>query len=145
MDLKQIKELIRMINTSEISNLTIKDKDFSISIDKKTNIQQIQTATIQPTITEVSQNIISPSQEPQIDDNILSPMVGTFYESPSPKSEAFVKVGDTIKKGDVIGIIEAMKIMNEIEAEFDCKVIKILVDNEQPVEYNTPLFKIERL
>jgi len=72
-------------------------------------------------------------------------MVGTFYAAASPKNPAFVKVGDSIKKGDTIGIIEAMKIMNEIEADFDCKITEILVKNEQPVEFDMPLFKVEKL
>ena len=72
-------------------------------------------------------------------------MVGTFYRAPSPDSPPFVKVGDTVRKGQTIGIIEAMKIFNEIEAEFDCKILEILVEDGQPVEYDMPLFLVERL
>lgn len=77
-------------------------------------------------------------------DFIVSPIVGTFYASTSPESDALVKVGDQVKKGDVVCIIEAMKLMNEIEAECDGEVIEILVDNENGVEYNQPLFKIKQ-
>ena len=72
-------------------------------------------------------------------------MVGTFYMAPSPDSAPFVKVGDTVKKGQVIAILEAMKIMNELEAEFDCKILDILVSDGQAVEYDMPLFTVEKL
>ena len=78
-------------------------------------------------------------------DAILSPMVGTFYSSPSPDSPTFVKVGDVVKKGHVVAILEAMKIMNELEAEFDCKILDVLVKNGQPVEYDMPLFIVEKV
>lgn len=73
---------------------------------------------------------------------VKSPLVGTFYNAPSPDAEAFVKVGDTVKKGQVLGIVEAMKLMNEIESEFDGTVEQILVENEDVVEYGQPLFVI---
>ena len=72
-------------------------------------------------------------------------MVGTFYRSPSPGAAPYVSVGDTIKKGQTIGIVEAMKIMNEIEAEFDCKIVEIEVNDAQPVEYGTKLVMVERI
>lgn len=74
-----------------------------------------------------------------------SPMVGTFYRAPAPDADPYVKIGDTVKEGQVLCIIEAMKLMNEVEAEFACKVVEILVENAQPVEYNQPLFVVERL
>ncbi|EOI4812215.1 acetyl-CoA carboxylase biotin carboxyl carrier protein, partial [Campylobacter coli] len=77
--------------------------------------------------------------------SINSPMVGTFYQAPSPGAAPFVKVGSTVKKGDTIAIIEAMKIMNEIEAEFDCRIAEILVADGQPVEFGMPLFAVEKL
>lgn len=78
-------------------------------------------------------------------EQIRSPMVGTFYRSPAPDAEPYVKVGDTVKEGQVLCIIEAMKLMNEVEAEFPCRILEILVENAQPVEYNQPLFRVERL
>ncbi|MDZ7343004.1 MAG: acetyl-CoA carboxylase biotin carboxyl carrier protein [candidate division KSB1 bacterium] len=76
---------------------------------------------------------------------IKSPMVGTFYRAPAPDADAYVQVGGTVSKGQVLCIIEAMKLMNEIEAEFSCRIVEILVDNGQPVEYNQPLFKVEKI
>lgn len=78
-------------------------------------------------------------------DLILSPMVGTFYASPSPDSPAFAKKGDTVKKGQVLAILEAMKIMNELEAEFDCKILDVLVSDGRAVEYDMPLFVVEKI
>lgn len=72
-------------------------------------------------------------------------MVGTFYASPSPESPAFVKPGDTVKAGQTLCILEAMKIMNEVEAEFDCKIVEILVQDSNPVEYDMPLFVVEKI
>ena len=78
-------------------------------------------------------------------DTINSPMVGTFYRCPSPNAPAYVNVGDKVKKGQTLGIIEAILIMNEIEAEFDCKILEIIPNDAQPVEYNSPLFVVEKL
>src|SRR5699024_7587573 len=83
-------------------------------------------------------------QEETLDGNVVkSPLVGTFYNAPSPDAEPYVKVGDTVKKGQVLAIVEAMKLMNEIESEFDGTVEKILVSNEEVVEYGQPLFVIK--
>ena len=91
----------------------------------------------------------SPSLESKVDSEsseyITSPMVGTFYHKPSPDASPYVAIGDTIKKGQTIGIIEAMKIMNEIEAEFDCKVIAIETADGQPVEYGSKLIRVEKI
>ena len=76
---------------------------------------------------------------------IESPMVGTFYRCPAPNSAPYVNVGDKIKKGQIIGIVEAMKIMNEIEADFDCKIVEIVASDAQPVEFGTPLIKVEKI
>ena len=76
---------------------------------------------------------------------IDSPMVGTYYSAPSPESAPFIKVGDTIKKGQAVAVLEAMKIMNELEAEFDCKIVEILVQDGQAVEYDMPLFVVEKI
>ncbi|OYZ33779.1 MAG: acetyl-CoA carboxylase, biotin carboxyl carrier protein [Campylobacterales bacterium 16-40-21] len=78
-------------------------------------------------------------------DAILSPMVGTFYSAPSPDSAPFVKVGERVKKGQVIAVLEAMKIMNELEAEFDCKILSVLISDGDAVEYDMPLFAVEKL
>ncbi len=87
----------------------------------------------------------APAAKPQKGVEIRSPMVGTFYRAPAPDADPYVEVGDTVQKGQVLCIIEAMKLMNEIEAEFPCKILDILVENAQPVEYNQPLFLVEKL
>ena len=94
-------------------------------------------------------NVVSVSSQetsaPKSGDFINSPMVGTFYSSPSPESPSFVQVGSTVKKGQTLCILEAMKIMNEVEAEFDCKILEILVKDGCPVEYDMPIFVVEKL
>ena len=149
MELKQIKELIKLIDESDLNQVKIKDKDFSISLKKQSG--EIVVATSQPSV--IAAPIASPSAPVAPSDPVKSveqgeivgsPMVGTFYSAPSPKSPAFVQAGSKIKKGDTIGIIEAMKIMNEIEAEFDFTAIDVLAKNEQPVEFNMPLYRVER-
>ena len=98
--------------------------------------------TIQPAAP--SQDSAQQPQEETLDGNVVkSPLVGTFYNAPSPDAEPYVKVGDTVKKGQVLAIVEAMKLMNEIESEFDGTVEKILVSNEEVVEYGQPLFVIK--
>ncbi|HIH2114535.1 TPA: acetyl-CoA carboxylase biotin carboxyl carrier protein, partial [Campylobacter coli] len=96
----------------------------------------------------INVNVVNEAQPSSAKSNkpsINSPMVGTFYQAPSPGAAPFVKVGSSVKKGDTIAIIEAMKIMNEIEAEFDCRIVEILVADGQPVEFGMPLFTVEKL
>ena len=153
MDFKEIKELIRIFDKSGLSKIKLKDKDFEISLQKGFETGTIQPVSVQtPEISSAPSQIAVPEKkEEQIDaqkkkgEYITSPMVGTFYRAPSPDSPPFVKVGDKVTKGQTIGIIEAMKIFNEIEAEFDCKILEILVEDGQPVEYDMPLFLVERL
>jgi len=151
MELKQIKELIKILDASKVNTLKLKNGDFSIHLSKNTNqaksiVQQAITETIpSSTISQNEQKTIEPSVSTNSDHTINSPMVGTFYSAMSPKSPPLVKVGDTLSKGDKIGIIEAMKIMNEIEADFDCKILEILAKNEQPVEFDMPLFRVEKI
>ena len=156
MDFKDIKELIRVFDKSELSKLKVKEGEFEISMQKgfeggtvvatpsfvtaAAPAQQVSApAVASATVTEA----VAPATKNA--DAINSPMVGTFYASPSPESPAFVKAGDTVKKGQTLCILEAMKIMNEVEAEFDCKIIEILVENGSPVEYDMPIFLIEKL
>ncbi len=148
----EIKELISIFDESDLTKLKINDKEFSIVLEKGTiasvaaapapapvpvaeTAQAVTAATPQETDTTLAENA----------QTIDSPMVGTFYVAPSPGSPAFVKVGDKVSKGQTIGIVEAMKIMNEIEAEFDCVIKSRLVEDGQPVEYGTPLFEVEKL
>ncbi len=148
MDLKEIKELIRVFDRSGLTKLKLKQDNFAISLQKG-SLTEIETPTPAPSL-PAPQTVNEPPKE-EIEaakkkgEYITSPMVGTFYRAPSPDSPPFVNVGDTVRKGQTIGIIEAMKIFNEIEAEFDCKILEILVEDGQPVEYDMPLFLVERL
>jgi len=122
---------------------------FSIELEKNVGVVQAPvmmaapvTAVTAPVAAAVSAESVS---APISGDAILSPMVGTFYSSPSPDSAAFVKVGDRVKKGQVVAILEAMKIMNELEAEFDCEILEILKSDGQAVEYDMPLYAVKKL
>ncbi|MBE0492283.1 MAG: acetyl-CoA carboxylase biotin carboxyl carrier protein [Sulfurospirillum sp.] len=142
----EIRELMRFFDKSGITKLKIKDGDFSIEMQKGFESVSFAPATVQAT-PQVSQTLAQETQAPVKKDvpTINSPMVGTYYKAPAPGAESFVKVGNTVKKGQAIGIIEAMKIMNEIEAEFDCKILEVLIEDGQPVEYDMPLFAVEKL
>ncbi|MCD6259425.1 MAG: acetyl-CoA carboxylase biotin carboxyl carrier protein [Helicobacteraceae bacterium] len=147
MDTKQIKTLMSQFDESGLSKMKITKDDFSIELEKNTGTLAPVTAPapVAPAA-PVSSTPAAPAAPAEITgDAILSPMVGTFYASPSPDSPSFVKVGDTVKKGQVVAILEAMKIMNELEAEFDCKIIDILATNGQAVEYDMPLFIVEKI
>ena len=130
----------------------LKKEDFTISLQKGGETVAVQSAPA-PQQLQAPKQAPAPAEEKGEDleaakkkgEYITSPMVGTFYRAPSPDSPPFVKVGDRVSKGQTIGIIEAMKIFNEIEAEFDCKILEILVEDGQPVEYDMPLFLVERL
>jgi acetyl-CoA carboxylase biotin carboxyl carrier protein len=156
MDFKDIKELIRVFDKSELNKLRIKEADFEISMQRGlesgitnvtttpaisvTPMAQVpaQTSTLAPVMASGEGSLLS-------SDTINAPMVGTYYSSPSPESPAFVKVGDTVRKGQTLCILEAMKIMNEVEAEFDCKILEILVKDGSPVEYDMPIFVVEKI
>jgi len=152
MNLEEIKELIRVFGRSKLDRLKIKDKDFEISL-KKEDKNRVAPAISAPAVEapkEISQPLpplVESKEESSAEDGIIitSPMVGTFYAAPSPDSPPFVNVGDNVRKGQTLCILEAMKIMNELEAEFDCKILEILVQDGQPVEYDTPLFRVEKL
>ena len=144
----EIKELMDFFGEKQgINELKIKDKDFEIEI-KKYGASAPVAAQAQAAMPAPQMTIVAPSEKPVSKgsmDTIDSPMVGTFYKAPSPGAAEFVSVGQVVHKGDTIGIIEAMKIMNEIEAEFDCRIKKALVDDGQPVEYAMALFEVEKL
>ncbi len=147
---KDIKDLMRFFDGSDITKVKIKNGDFSIELQKGFEGTYVQAPAMMqaPVSAPVAQAPVVAEAAPSakaVGDAITSPMVGTFYKAPSPGAEAFVKVGTVVKKGQPIGIIEAMKIMNEIEAEFDCRITEILVDDGQPVEYDMPLFAVEKV
>ena len=155
MDFKEIKELIRIFDKSELNKLKVKDGEFEISMQTgfeggtvvTTAAAPVASATVAAPVAPVASSVAVETSAPAAisGDTIESPMVGTYYASPSPEAPAFVKAGDTIKKGQTLCILEAMKIMNEVEAEYDCKILEILVQDGSPVEYDMPLFVIEKI
>jgi acetyl-CoA carboxylase biotin carboxyl carrier protein len=148
MDMKQIKALLQEFDASTLSKLKITQDAFSIELEKNIGVVAAPVMAAPVAVTAAPMAVSeapAPAAAVHTGDMIVSPMVGTFYGSPSPDSAPFVKVGDRVKKGQVIGILEAMKIMNELEAEFDCKIVSILVSDSQAVEYDMPLFAVEKL
>lgn len=148
MDMKQIKSLLSDFDASGLSKLKITQEAFSIELEKNTGVVMAPMAAVQaaaPVAVAAAPVSVSAEAPALTGDAILSPMVGTFYSAPSPDSAPFVKVGDRVKKGQVIAVLEAMKIMNELEAEFDCKILSVLVSDSQAVEYDMPLFAVEKL
>lgn len=150
MDMKQIKALLQEFDASTLSKLKITQDAFSIELEKNIGVVAapvmaapvaVASAPVAPAAVELS----APAAPVLSGDMIVSPMIGTFYSAPSPDSAPFVKVGDRVKKGQVIGILEAMKIMNELEAEFDCEILNVLVSDAQSVEYDMPLFAVKKL
>ncbi|EOB3783299.1 acetyl-CoA carboxylase biotin carboxyl carrier protein [Campylobacter jejuni] len=140
---EEIKELVNLFAEANISKIKIKEQDgFEIELERDMccNVPAPQPINVS-VVNEAQPSQSVKSNKPSIN----SPMVGTFYQAPSPGAAPFVKVGSTVKKGDTIAIIEAMKIMNEIEAEFDCRIAEILVADGQPVEFGMPLFAVEKL
>jgi len=156
MDKNEIRELMRFFDKSDITKLKIKEGDFSIELQKGyeggvSYAPMVAAPQVTSVVTPAASAtpVVTPSAAPVAASKeglfIKSPMVGTFYKSPAPGAPAFASVGQVIKKGQPIGIIEAMKIMNEIEAEFDCKIVEILVEDGQPVEFDMPLFSVEKV
>lgn len=167
MDFKQIQELIKMVNKSNIGELTIEQKDFRVTIKQKEEKSTPIIATVPqsiPAYPPIPQHVSAPtspampapSAQAQPADTektpeavasnmvtIKSPMIGTFYRRPSPDKPNLVEVGDEINPGKVVCIIEAMKLFNEIESEVKGRIIKVLVEDASPVEYDQPLFLVE--
>jgi len=159
MDLKEIQALIKFVSGVGVDEVEINQKDFKLSIKK--NPAQITTAQYTPVAVQAAPVAAAPAAaapaaaapaapaapaaEAKADNliTIKSPMVGTFYRTPNPESPVFVNVGDDVKPGKVVCIIEAMKLFNEIESEISGKIVKVLVENATPVEYDQPLFLVE--
>jgi len=139
MDTKKIKELVLLLEQSQLESLEIKNDEFEIKMSKPSN--SVVTMPIQSQVSEKT-TIISEEVE-TIKDTFNSPLVGTFYGKPSPDAESFVTVGQKIEIGDVLCIIEAMKVMNEIKTTKAGTVKEILIDDETMVEFDQPLFVIE--
>lgn len=153
MDFKQIQELIKIINKSNIGEISVEDKDFKIKIRQKEEhiTQVVSSPASQPSFSPPAQTSEpahekgKPPAEPKADNllTIKSPMIGTFYRRASPDKPLFIEVGDEVSPGKVVCIIEAMKLFNEIESEVSGKIVKILADDASPVEYDQPLFLVE--
>jgi acetyl-CoA carboxylase biotin carboxyl carrier protein len=158
MDFKEIQELIKVFNRSNLTELKIEQENFKIVIKSEENggapvVHQMmqpmmqqpmmhQSPQMQNTAAPVAQNTSAPAAEAK---GVIfkSPMIGTFYRTPGPDKDPFVKVGDKIEKGATVCIVEAMKLFNEIECDIAGTIVKILVDDSSPVEYDQPLFLIE--
>ncbi len=156
MKLTEIQELIKFVSRSGVTEVEIEQKDFKIIIKteskkpRKEETVYVQAAPIAPNPIPVAPAAAptAPSQAEPTEEKsnlitIKSPMIGTFYRSPGPDKDVFVNVGDSVQKGSVLCIIEAMKLFNEIESEVSGKIVKVLVDDASPVEYDQPLFLVD--
>ena len=157
MDIKDIQNLIKFVSKAEVSEVKYKTKDFEITIktplagSEVSHISQPQmyhAAPQQiPAAAPASAPAATPAAESASDDSkfvtIKSPMIGTFYRKPAPDKDVFVNVGDEVSAGKVVCVIEAMKLFNQIESEISGKIVKILVDDATPVEYDQPLFLVD--
>ena len=144
MDVRKIKTLIELINSSDIAEIEIKEGEESVRISRSSSVAPNYIAAPKlatPTLTPAAPaEAAAPAQSGEI---IESPMVGTFYRASSPTSKSFVEVGQTVAVGDILCIIEAMKMLNQIESDKAGTITKVLVENEQPVEFGQPLFVVE--
>ena len=149
MKYEEIKKLMDDMGESKLTAIDIEFPDgIKISMKKEGARQEIIkqdiTPVVQPVKALVNTAVVEKKEEGKIEGNIIkSPMVGTFYSKPSPDAKAFVEVGDKVKKGDVLCIIEAMKLMNEIESEYDGEVVEVCVKDGEIVDYGKPLFIIK--
>ena len=152
MDLRKLKKLIDLVEESGISELELTEGEESVRISRQGqavqqpqqySIPQQPAPSIQSDIQTPTANVVKEDLVPESNHALTSPMVGTFYRSSSPEADPYVEVGSTVKKGDTLCIVEAMKLLNEIEADRDGTIKKILVENAQPVEFGEPLFIIE--
>ena len=143
MNIKEIQNIINFIKKTDLDDVSIETENYKIRV-KKNNTEVTQLKEKIPV--EIENDETKLAEESEIETNhitIKSPMIGTLYRSPNPESEPYINEGDTINEGQTICIIEAMKLFNEIESEFSGKVIKILVDDISPVEFDQPLFIID--
>ena len=155
MDLRKIKKLMELLEESGIAEIEVKEGEESIklsrNISSSTNMQvpqiiQQPLQTNQPPTNQQASDIGTNAVDnlkKEKRNTVNSPMVGTFYASASPESKPFVTIGQSVKKGDTLCILEAMKMMNQVQAESDGKIVEILVDNAEPVEFDQPLFVLE--
>ena len=160
MNFKQIQQLIKFVSKTDVNEVTIENKDFKINIKGKSFYDdtapkvvqqsaipsQVQHPVVPPDPVSVVNTVPEPVSNSETSSNfvtIKSPIIGTFYRKPSPDKDNFVNVGDEISEGQTLCVIEAMKLFNEIESDISGKIVKILVDDATPVEFDQPLFVIE--
>ena len=146
----KLKEIIYILENSDVNEIDVSFWGRRFRVVKSAGVSvmekpQVETTSLNAPLSDKSSELSKPISEPVNSNSkeVLSPMPGTFYSAPSPEADPFVKVGDSVKKGDTLCIIEAMKIMNEIEAESSGTISEIVINNGEPVEYNQPLFKIK--
>lgn len=151
MNLKELKEIIALMQENGLTELEIEKNGFKVRLRKSSDGLEVKTRglaaehrTLVIPAPESSLLPEAPSEEAQGIVVVRSPMVGTFYASPAPDKEPYVSKGKTVKEGDVLCIVEAMKLMNEIKSEISGRIVDILVNNGQPVEFDQPLFKIQK-
>lgn len=151
MDLKTIEGLVKIIEESSLTEFTYKDESVKITMSKLDHPPVVVTgaaapaapAAVAPAVPAAEAGDAKEAEEETV--FITSPIVGTFYSAAAPDVPAFVRAGDQVKNGQTVCILEAMKMMNEIQAEFDCEIEAVLVSNEQKVEYGQPLFRVKKL
>ena len=140
MDLDKIEKLVKIIENSSIQVFSIKEGNSKITLSRRGGQLSGQAAAL-----SAEQSKGAGEEEGEDENYITSPIVGTFYSASAPDVPAFVKVGDQVKAGQTVCILEAMKLMNEIQSDYDCEIEAVLVSNEQKVEYGQPLFRVKRL
>jgi len=155
-DIKDLKMLIKMVTETDITEFELENAEDKVVIKRGCSTAAPQFQMQAPVAYQYApQAAAAPATAPaaaaaavaekEQGDVVTSPIVGTFYRAPSPEAAAYVEVGKVVEKGEVLCIVEAMKLMNEIEAEFKCKIVKICKENAQPVEYGDALFVVEKL
>ncbi|MFL2996289.1 MAG: acetyl-CoA carboxylase biotin carboxyl carrier protein [Cytophagales bacterium] len=150
MKVKEIQDIINFIKKTDLDDVSIETENYKIRV-KKNNAtvseikksKNISTQISEPVQTEVKKIVKTEDKEPSKNVIVKSPMIGTFYRSPNPESDPFISEGDSIKIGQKVCIIEAMKLFNDIESEISGKIVKILVDDNSPVEFDQPLFEVD--
>lgn len=141
MDLKQIEDLVKIIEKSSLTEFSVKEGDLKITMSKLNR----NAVAVEGLASAEAVQGNDPADTEEDEAFITSPIVGTFYAAASPEEPPFVSVGDNVKAGQAVCILEAMKLMNEIQSDFDCEIEAVLVSNEQKVEYGQPLFRVKKL
>ena len=158
MNIREIRQLIKLVESSEIGELEIVEEGKKLRISKNSKFESNGMMAMNPAVMNyaapvpAAPQVAAPAEAVTAEDSstdseyqeLRSPMVGTFYRAPSPEAEAYVEVGQNVDTGQTLCIVEAMKLMNEIESDFSGKIVKIMVENAQPVEFNQVLFLIEK-